>query len=83
MTGDVSMSNQQTARFPPPTFPYRWRTRRIEAVRYGTLCRKVYEATEWGYGAQGGTITVEFEDGHRATAYRGEVRRVPAGRTGR
>ncbi len=66
-----------TAQYPAPgPYNYRWRTRKREADRFGTLCRKVYEATKWGYGAMGGTITVEFEDGHRATAYRGEVRRV-------
>lgn len=66
--------------YPPASNPFRWRwrTRRLERDRFGALCRVVYEAPIQGVnGGMRTMITVEFEDGTRSRAYRGEVRRIP------
>jgi len=77
--GNVIMAKSTVSKFPPPSqFRHRWRTRRLEAARFGSLCRIVYVAADpSAFGAMSGVVTVEFEDGHRVSAYRGEVRRVP------
>lgn len=70
---------------PPAAFPYRWRSRKTHADRFGDVCRIVprlqtrYRADGtvcgWGYGTSNNSTLVEFEDGEQVITTRGSIRR--------